>query len=108
MLQAHEWHIVSVEDYETYSETEQAINTSFFRNSHITSVILLGILCVQVWCIHVAHVEQAPSVKPMVCPAALWSSEEIFQVCLSALFSVFYKTHGLYLFIFILLASLLD
>lgn len=42
MLQAHKWHIVSVEDYETYSETEQAINTSFFRNSHIASVILLG------------------------------------------------------------------
>lgn len=42
MLQAHEWHTVSAEDYETYSETEQAINTSFFRNSHITSVIQLG------------------------------------------------------------------
>lgn len=68
MLQAHEWHIVNAEDYETYSETEQAISTSFFRNSRFTSIILLGkCVCVQAWCIHVAHVEQAPSVKPVVC-----------------------------------------
>ena len=57
------------------------------------------------WCIHVAHVKQASSADTAACQQ---SSEEIFQICTSTLFSVFIKTHDLYLFLFTSLASLLD